>query len=84
MRVYAIGAILLDLEDPTRVIGSLENPLLIASPEERDGYVPNVVYSCGSMRHGDVLVIPYGFGDMGIEFATVSIPRLLRTLREGR
>ena len=43
--------------------------------------MPNVVYSCGSMRHGDVLVIPYGFGDMGIEFATVSIPRLLRRLR---
>jgi predicted GH43/DUF377 family glycosyl hydrolase len=82
MRVYAIGAMLLDLADPTRVIGALNDPLLIASPEERDGYVPNVVYSCGAMLHEDVLVIPYGFGDMGIEFATVSLSGLLRKLVE--
>ncbi|NUR63069.1 MAG: hypothetical protein HOV87_31095 [Catenulispora sp.] len=80
MRVYALGAVLLDLEDPTRVLGSSTEPLLIASPDERDGYVPNVVYSCGGLKHDDTLVIPYGFGDMGIEFATVSVSRLVERL----
>ena len=60
MREYAIGAMLLDLEDPSRVIGRLAEPLLVPDAEERDGYVPNVVYSCGAMRHGDTLVLPYG------------------------
>ena len=80
MRVYALGAVLLDLEDPTRVIGSSAEPLLTASPEERDGYVPNVVYSCGGLKHEDTLVIPYGFGDMGIEFATVRVSELVERL----
>jgi predicted GH43/DUF377 family glycosyl hydrolase len=80
MRVYALGAVLLDLEDPTRVLGSLENPLLNAAPDERDGYVPNVVYSCGALKHEDTLVIPYGFGDMGIEFATVPVSGLVERL----
>jgi predicted GH43/DUF377 family glycosyl hydrolase len=80
MRVYALGAVLLDLEDPRRVIGSLAEPLLIATPDERDGYVPNVVYSCGALKHEDILVIPYGFGDMGIEFATVSVSGLVERL----
>jgi predicted GH43/DUF377 family glycosyl hydrolase len=83
MRTYALGAILLDLKDPTRVVGALRDPLLIAAPDERDGYVPNVVYSCGGLVHGDVLVIPYGFGDMGIEFATAPVSGLLERL-EGR
>ena len=82
MRTYALGAILLDLKDPTRVIGALRDPLLIAAPDERDGYVPNVVYSCGGLLHDDLLVIPYGFGDMGIEFATVSMSGLLDRLEE--
>jgi predicted GH43/DUF377 family glycosyl hydrolase len=77
MRVYSLGALLLDLDDPTRVLGALDDPLLSASPDERDGYVPNVVYSCGGLKCGDTLVVPYGFGDMGIEFATASIPELL-------
>ena len=81
MRVYALGALLLDLEDPARVIGALKEPLLIASPEERDGYVPNVVYSCGPMKHRDTLVIPYGFGDMGVEFATVPVSGLVERIR---
>jgi predicted GH43/DUF377 family glycosyl hydrolase len=80
MRVYAIGAALLDLEDPTRVLGSSVEPLLIAAPDERDGYVPNVVYTCGGLKHRDTLVIPYGFGDMGIEFATVSVSMLVESL----
>lgn len=82
MRTYALGAMLLDLKDPTRVVGTLRDPLLIAAPDERDGYVPNVVYSCGGLVHDDVLVIPYGFGDMGIEFATVPLSGLLERLEE--
>jgi predicted GH43/DUF377 family glycosyl hydrolase len=83
MRVYALGALLLDLDDPCQVIGCLREPLLIASPDERDGYVPNVVYSCGPMKHQDTLVIPYGFGDMGVEFATVPVSGLLDRMRAG-
>ena len=58
MRRYAIGAELLDLDDPTRVIGHLTEPLLTPTEDERDGYVPNVVYSCGAMLHGDTIVHP--------------------------
>jgi predicted GH43/DUF377 family glycosyl hydrolase len=77
MRQYRIGALLLDLEDPSRVIGELAEPILTANPAERDGYVPNVVYSCGAMRHEDRLVIPYAIADTHIRIATVSIPELL-------
>lgn len=80
MRTYSIGAILLDLEDPHRVIAALPEPLLVPDDVERDGYVPNVVYSCGSLRHGDTLVIPYGFSDTGIGFATVSIEELIQRM----
>lgn len=73
MRTYSIGACLLDLDDPTRVIGALERPLLGPEPDEQDGYVPNVVYSCGAVRHGRHLVIPYGIGDASIGFATADI-----------
>ena len=58
MRRYTLGAILLDIDDPTQVIGHLDEPLLVPIEEERDGYVPNVVYSCGSMIHGDRLRDP--------------------------
>jgi predicted GH43/DUF377 family glycosyl hydrolase len=77
MRQYWIGALLLDLEDPSRVLGELAEPMLTPDPAERDGYVPNVVYSCGAMRHDDRLVIPYGIADSHIRVATVSIPELL-------
>ncbi len=77
MRQYWMGALLLDLEDPSRVLGELAEPLLTPDPAERDGYVPNVVYSCGAMRHGDRLIIPYGIADSHIRIATVSIPELL-------
>jgi len=77
MRTYSIGACLLDLEDPTRIIGELERPLLRPAPDEQDGYVPNVVYSCGAVRHGPVLVIPYGIGDASIGFATARIDDVL-------
>ena len=77
MRQYWIGALLLDLEDPTRVLGELAEPLLMPSPSERDGYVPNVVYSCGAMRHEERLIIPYAIADTHIRMVTVSIRELL-------
>jgi predicted GH43/DUF377 family glycosyl hydrolase len=80
MRQYAIGAILLDLNDPTKVIGSLREPLLEPNEEERDGYVPNVVYSCGSMIAADRLILPYGFSDSGAGIATVDLGSLLTEL----
>lgn len=77
MRTYAIGAWLLDLEDPSQLIGQLAAPLLAPEPEEQDGYVPNVVYSCGALAHGDRLVIPYGIGDAAIGFASASISEII-------
>ncbi len=77
MREYSIGALLLDLEDPSRVIGQLREPFLTFDPSDRDGYVPNVVYSCGPMRHDDHIVIPYAIADTRVGFATVSIAELL-------
>ena len=81
MRQYWMGALLLDLEDPSRVIGELSEPLLVPNADERDGYVPNVVYSCGALRHGDHLIIPYAASDSRTHVATVSIPDLLERLR---
>ena len=84
MRRYAIGVMLLDLEDPSRVIAHLPEPLLVPEPDEREGYVPNVLYSCGSMVHRDHLVLPYGFSDGGIKIALVRLPDLLELLLEHR
>lgn len=80
MRTYRIGAMLLDRTDPVRVLAVLREPLLSAGASERDGYVPNVVYSCGALRHGDALVIPYGISDSTIGFARVDLPELLRRM----
>jgi predicted GH43/DUF377 family glycosyl hydrolase len=80
MRTYRIGAILLDLDDPTRVLGRLRQPLLSPAADERDGYVPNVVYSCGALVHADTLVLPYGMADAAIGIATVPLPQLLDAL----
>ena len=77
MRKYCMGAFLLDLEDPTRVLGRLPEPLLTANSGEREGYVPNVVYSCGSLLHGRQLIIPYAMSDYATTFATVSLDELL-------
>ena len=77
MREYAIGVMLLDLDDPSRVVARLPEPLVVPSAGERDGYVPNVVYSCGAMRHGDTLVLPYGVNDAVVRIALVDLPRLL-------
>jgi predicted GH43/DUF377 family glycosyl hydrolase len=81
MRVYGLGAMLLDLVDPSKVLGSLPEPLLTPNATERDGYVPNVVYSCGPLLHGDTLTIPYGISDGAIGFAQVQLPDLLHSMR---
>lgn len=84
MRRYALGAVLLDLEDPSRVLGTLRDPLLEPTERERDGYVPNVVYSCGSLVHGDWLVLAYGASDTTTTFATTSVDALLAELTTPR
>ena len=71
---------LLDLEDPTRIIADLPWPLLEPDGTERDGYVPNVVYSCGGMLHGRTLILPYGWSDAGVGFATMDLDELLACL----
>ena len=83
MREYSIGAILLDLHDPTKLIGALKYPLLVSIEEEREGYVPNVVYSCGSLLQGDTLILPYGCSDLKTRFAYVDFPSLMSQLRTG-
>jgi len=83
MRRYSLGAVLLDREDPSHIIGQLKEPLLMANEEEREGYVPNVVYSCGSLiRNGD-LIIPYGMSDYASGFATVRVDEILDRLLNG-
>jgi predicted GH43/DUF377 family glycosyl hydrolase len=80
MREYAIGAILLELEHPERLIAALPEPLLVADESERDGYVPNVVYSCGPMVHGNSVVLPYGCSDSSVRIAMVNLSLLLEQL----
>ena len=80
MREYAIGAMLLDLDDPSRVIGALREPLLVPAEDERDGYVPNVVYSCGALRARRPLLLPYGASDASVRFAFVDVPLLVERL----
>jgi len=80
MRKYCLGAFLLDLEDPTRVIGRLREPLLSPNEAEREGYVPNVVYTCGALLHGREVIIPYAMSDYATTFATVSLDELLAAM----
>jgi predicted GH43/DUF377 family glycosyl hydrolase len=77
MRVYSIGALLLDLDDPTCVIGQLDRPLLSPEGDEREGYVPNVIYSCGALIHQGTIVLPYGCSDASIRFAFIDLAGLL-------
>jgi predicted GH43/DUF377 family glycosyl hydrolase len=84
MRSYAIGAILLDLDEPTRVIGRLAHPLLRTTRGEQDGYVPNVVYSCGGIVHDGLLWLPYGIGDSRIGVACTPLEDLLADLVSAR
>ena len=81
MRTYCMGAVLLDLENPSRVIGHLEDPILMPSEEERSGYVPNVIYTCGAMVHQGQLIVPYGMSDTATAFASVPLDELLSALR---
>ena len=82
MRKYCIGAALLDLHDPTKVIGRLREPLLAPEGEEREGYVPNVVYSCGSLLHGRDLILPFAVSDRSSSIASIRLDELLHALRE--
>jgi len=81
LRQYSIGACLLDLDDPTRVIGRLRTPLLCPDESEREGYVPNVVYSCGSILHGRTVIIPYAMSDSATSFASVPLDELLAAMK---
>ncbi len=81
MRTYSIGALLLDLDDPTRVVGCLDEPFLTPTDDERSGYVPNVVYSCGAMLHGRTIVLPYGCSDSRTRLALVDLDALLDAFR---
>jgi predicted GH43/DUF377 family glycosyl hydrolase len=80
MRKYCIGAFLLDLNDPTRAIGRLREPLLSPNESEREGYVPNVVYTCGALLHGRELIIPYAMSDSATSFAAVPLDELLAAM----
>ncbi|WP_394795918.1 glycoside hydrolase family 130 protein [Armatimonas sp.] len=81
MRQYAIGAILLDKDDPSRVIGRLHEPLLTPNPSEREGYVPNVVYSCGAQIHNNELILPYAMSDYASNFAVIPMEYILGAMK---
>ena len=80
MRQYAIGAALLDKEDPSKVIGRTPTPLISPSDEDREGYVPNVVYTCGGMAVGRRLFVPYGVADSSVAFAWLEIDDILASM----
>lgn len=80
LRKYVLGAILLDLKNPSKILKKLNKPLLSPNEEEREGYVPNVVYSCGSMVHEGNLILPYAMSDSASTFATINIVDLLNEM----
>jgi predicted GH43/DUF377 family glycosyl hydrolase len=80
VRRYSIGAALLDKKDPTKVLARSIDPLLRPEPSEREGYVPNVVYTCGAMRHNDQIILPYAISDTYSNFATIEIAALMRAM----
>jgi predicted GH43/DUF377 family glycosyl hydrolase len=81
MRKYCIGAILLDREDPSRVVGRLRDPLIKPESDEREGYVPNVVYTCGGMIHSGKLILPYAVSDSATSFAVVPLDELIDAMQ---
>jgi predicted GH43/DUF377 family glycosyl hydrolase len=81
LRRYSIGALLLDKDDPSRIIGRLAEPLISPGEQERTGYVPNVVYTCGSIVHNKRLIIPYGSADRSIAFITLGLDELMAGLK---
>ncbi|MGB7099544.1 MAG: glycoside hydrolase family 130 protein [Xanthobacteraceae bacterium] len=80
VRKYSIGAVLLDNKDPSKVLARSREPLVRPEPTEREGYVPNVVYTCGAMRHSDQIILPYAISDTYSNFATIKIAALMRAL----
>jgi beta-1,2-mannobiose phosphorylase / 1,2-beta-oligomannan phosphorylase len=82
MREYALGASLFDLQNPEKEIGRLRSPILVPNAEEREGYVPNVVYSCGSIIHNDDLILPYAMSDYASTYATINLRELLNELKD--
>jgi predicted GH43/DUF377 family glycosyl hydrolase len=80
VRKYSIGAVLLDKEDPSRVLARTREPLLRPEPSEREGYVPNVVYTCGAMRYGDLIIFPYAVSDTFSRIATIKIAAILESM----
>jgi predicted GH43/DUF377 family glycosyl hydrolase len=80
VRKYSIGAVLLDKADPSKVLARSREPLVRPEPSQREGYVPNVVYTCGAIRHNDLIVLPYAISDTFSNFATITIPALMKTL----
>jgi predicted GH43/DUF377 family glycosyl hydrolase len=81
VRKYSIGAALLDKNDPSMVLARSREPLLRPRPSEREGYVPNVVYTCGAMRHNDQIILPYAVSDTFANFATIKISTLLNAMQ---
>ncbi len=80
VRKYSIGAVLLDKKDPSKVLARSRQPLIRPEPGEREGYVPNVVYTCGFMRHGDQIILPYAVSDTYSNFATIKIAELMQAI----
>jgi predicted GH43/DUF377 family glycosyl hydrolase len=80
VRKYSIGAVLLDKKDPSKILARSREPLLKPEPTEREGYVPNVVYTCGAMRHGDQIILPYAISDTFSNFATIKIAALMQAV----
>ena len=81
VRKYSIGAALLDKADPTKVLARSREPLVHPDPSQREGYVPNVVYTCGAIRHGERIVLPYAVSDTFSNFATIKIGELLAAMK---
>ena len=77
IRRYSIGAVLLDKNDPSKVLARSREPLIRPEPTKREGYVPNVVYTCGAIRHGDKIVLPYAVSDTFSNFAVIKIAALM-------
>ncbi len=84
MREYGLGASLYELDNPEKEIGRLKTPLLVANNEEREGYVPNVIYSCGSIIHNRNLIIPYGMSDYASTYASINLNELLNELKNSK
>jgi len=82
MREYVLGASLFDLDDPSKEIGRLKTPLMMPNAEEREGYVPNVIYSCGVMANNGALIIPYGISDYASTYACVRMDELIDALKK--